>query len=365
MDHEKSVEEWAAEYGARRITFEEFARRVEALVMDLLDAEGIDVIQVESRAKTVASFTEKIRRKGRENTNPFESLTDLVGVRIITYYLDDVKRVGDMLAREFTIDAGNSNDKIEDLASDQFGYRSAHYVARLTTQRAKLVEWRAFDDLVVELQVRTSLQHAWASVSHKLEYKSASEAPAAVQRQLFRLSALFEIADEQFSAIRDQSIATDTAYREEVTRGELDIPLDTSSVEAFWSTSKAGVKFKDALVQLGFDMEHPANTPAHLERDRADLVKILREVGINSLADLDSYLRSKRPGALAQALKSVVSDEDKYGVFRTNVNDLLTQLVIIDTGKIDSVGEEWYRDGFTEVLLAAAKAARERGLDLN
>ena len=43
----KSAEEWAADYASRRPTYEEFTLRMQGLIIDLLKAEGIDVIQVE------------------------------------------------------------------------------------------------------------------------------------------------------------------------------------------------------------------------------------------------------------------------------------------------------------------------------
>jgi putative GTP pyrophosphokinase len=62
---------------------------------------------------------------------------------------------------------------------------------------------KQYADIRAEIQVRTALQHAWSAVHHKLEYKSSTEAPPELRRRLFRLSALFELADEQFSELRD------------------------------------------------------------------------------------------------------------------------------------------------------------------
>jgi hypothetical protein len=45
--------------------------------------------------------------------------------------------------------------------------------------------------------------HAWAEIEHKLNYKSDAQVPIKFQRKLFRLSAKFEEADEQFEELRD------------------------------------------------------------------------------------------------------------------------------------------------------------------
>lgn len=357
---EKSQDEWVAEYGSVRPQYVEYARRLEALTKDLLQEESIDVIQVESRAKTVASFSDKIRRKERDDKQPFSSVMDLVGVRIITYYLDDVARVGQLLEREFNIDPNNSMDKAQDLASDQFGYRSAHYVARLTPSRSELIEWRSYAGFSAEFQVRTSLQHAWAAVSHKIDYKSAQEAPASMRRKLFQLSALFELADEQFAAIRDQRTETENAYGADVTAGRLDeVPVDTSSLAAYWLLSKTGIAFRSQLVSLGFQTEDFSDCDNdRLKRDRKDLVKVLRKCGLLTLANLDEYISGDRILIIANEFADYnkeVGDTDDGG-FDGSVDDLLTMFLLVDYDIIDDEESRIY----IEPTMSELKAIRDR-----
>lgn len=70
MASQRTADEWAAEYGAKRSTYKEFSRRLVALISDLLASEPIDVIQVESRAKTVESFAEKLPGEGMRLCGP-------------------------------------------------------------------------------------------------------------------------------------------------------------------------------------------------------------------------------------------------------------------------------------------------------
>ncbi len=355
----RSPEEWGALYAARRGHYEDYTRRLYTLVVDLLRAADIDVIQVEARTKDVGSFIEKITRKRRENSDPFVSITDLVGLRVITYYLDDVARVGDILQAEFEIDADKSMDKSQSLASDQFGYRSSHYVGKIRDPRAKLIEWSPFKDLIVEVQVRTALQHAWAAVNHKLQYKSPDEAPAALGRRLYRLSALFELADEQFAVLRDVSKATDVAYRDEVGEGRLDVPIDASSVPAYLNVSPRMKALRDLLQEAGFRTnEAGAELPAErLARDRSDLVAVLRQYGFQTLADLDAYLSDiPRLKVLAAADFESTSPGDRDG----SAEDLLTQLIIIDRDTSGRPGASYYLDEAVSGFLAARELAAER-----
>jgi putative GTP pyrophosphokinase len=344
MTDVKTPEEWSAEYAARHHTYVAFAGRLETLVEDLLKAEPIDVIQVESRAKTVASFADKIRRKGHDDSDPFVSVTDLVGIRVITYYLEDVSRVGRILEREFHVDPANSMDKAESLASDQFGYRSAHYVARLTPERANLREWKTYSDIVVEFQVRTSLQHAWAAVSHKIDYKSAKAAPASLQRRLVRLSALFELADEQFEVLRDESEATFTAYSIDVREGRAnDVPIDLSSLAAYMQLSKEVANFRVQLKDQGFKTEDEIRFDLKsLARDRSDLVYALQEANFTTLGDLGRYLTSERTKRIVKTIGEYAKETELFSLINGSVDDLLTQVLLVDFDGLDGIAERIY-----------------------
>lgn len=338
---------------------------MQGLMVDLLKADDVDVIQVESRAKTVASFADKIRRKGRTDADPLNSITDLVGLRVITYYLDDVDRIGRLIEREFLVDSNNSMDKAEGLASDQFGYRSAHYVTRLRPSRAGLIEWRGFAQIPIEFQVRTSLQHAWAAVSHKLEYKAAEEAPASLRRRLVRLSALFEIADDQFAALRDERDATYSAYRENVTQGRLaDVPVDTSSLAAYWTLSDKGPLLRGVLKGNGFTLEDEKPVDEErLVKDRADLVRVLRESGLETLAALDVYLASVE--RLVPLMKAVRDEEPEQGkgprLAQGSMDDSLTELLVMDMDKVDTLGASIYTEDIPPRFRSARDSAIKAG----
>ena len=56
-------------------------------------------------------------------------------------------------------------DKGESLLEEErFGYQSVHYLVSLNKVRTSLPEYQRFTDAIVEVQVKTILQHAWAEI---------------------------------------------------------------------------------------------------------------------------------------------------------------------------------------------------------
>jgi putative GTP pyrophosphokinase len=288
---EPTPEEWGNQYRAIRGTRLALTGRLRGLIDDLLAEAGIEVIQIEARTKDVDSFVEKISRKRAKYKNPLTEITDLVGLRIITYYREDVDKVGEILKKEFQIDPTNTVDKAADLDPDRFGYSSVHYVVSISPDRRKLAEWRPYAGIRAEIQIRTALQHAWSAVNHKLDYKSTTEVPRELRRQLFRLSALFELADEQFSRLRDERAALTSEYAEGVRDGQLDIPLNESSITVYLRDSGKRDPIVRMVTESGGKIVEPDDK--RLARDRRDLLRLLSWVGIVSIAQLDQYLSTE------------------------------------------------------------------------
>jgi putative GTP pyrophosphokinase len=204
---------------------------------------------------------------------------------------------------------------------DQFGYESVHYVLRLGENRAKLPEWKQFRGLRAEVQVRTALQHAWAAIDHKLRYKRArSEAlPPSLQRDLFRLSALLELADKEFSALRKATADAQEAYLGRVGGGEFDIPLDALSLDAYLDSSRVDVQWAERALERGFAELAASDEEEMRQADRAYLLAVARHVGFETVADLDTVLREAAEDWGDRAL-------DVYLQYRRNQRDDLTPL---------------------------------------
>ena len=183
-----------------------------ALVTALLDEAGINYLSVTGRAKSVASFAAKADRSVDGvpvYSDPLEQITDQIGLRVITYIHSDVSAVADLLGEELTI--LDDRDMGQETAREgRFGYASRHLLVALDVARTTPSTYQSLGERHAQIQVRTVLQHAWAEFEHAIRYKGtipAEQAPD-LDRRFTLAAGLLELADREFSQIRDRLQAT-------------------------------------------------------------------------------------------------------------------------------------------------------------
>lgn len=135
---------------------------------------------IESRVKSPRSIVEKCRRKGIPLTADAvtENILDIAGVRVICCYVDDIYNIADMLLGQNDITLQKRKDYIQNPKEN--GYRSLHLVIRIPIFLADRVEM-----VPAEIQIRTVAMDFWASLEHRLRYKSENgDVSDAIVREL-------------------------------------------------------------------------------------------------------------------------------------------------------------------------------------
>lgn len=129
-------------------------------------------------------------------------MTDLVGVRIVCLYEDDIVKVAEKVKSAFEVTEVTDRMKLSAQGVDRFAYRALHYDLLLGRPREALVEYKQIARFPVELQLRTIFQDAWSVIDHQLKYKKSIELSLARRVNVF--AALCELADQEFVRIRDE-----------------------------------------------------------------------------------------------------------------------------------------------------------------
>jgi len=174
-------------------TADNFRLAVIDQVMGLITKNDIALgVPIESRIKSLSSIEGKISRKPSTPLSVLD-FDDLVGLRLILIFKEDVKKTCDILTNTFEVI--ESEDTSDRLGENEFGYQSNHLILSMPEAWLHVPTLSDFSKMKVEVQVRTLSQHTWATASHKLQYKQEKNVPLPLKRSIHRLSALLETVD--------------------------------------------------------------------------------------------------------------------------------------------------------------------------
>lgn len=256
----------------------EFAKDIEHLLRNLVASADVTPQSITSRVKEVESLEEKLGREGKHYTS-LNEVTDLVGLRIITYFPDEVDTLAEVIRAEFAIDDERSIDKRK--ADDSFGYSSLHLIAGLGENRCALREYTGYRGMLCEIQIRSVLQHAWAEIQHDLGYKRPEESHPEHRRRFARIAALLEVADHEFIQLRNDIREYQTSLDEARILG---LEIDINEFSLIWAI-EAVPEIKQIEVELAARFDFPPLPDPHQEAV-ARRVSALQDSGFKTLKDL-------------------------------------------------------------------------------
>ncbi len=283
------------------------------LINALINKSGIDeVTKIEGRVKDKDECIKKFHRKYRNRLEaeevPYEIksfITDLIGIRIVCLYEDQITWLSEMLQQHFNI--LNITNKISTMENTEevFGYKGLHMDLALNDAMTSLPKYLPYADNSFEVQIRSLVQDAWSVLDHKIKYKKSI--PVDLKRRINILSALFELADREFKEIRN---ATIELMHQEIVAPIIEQPEDappttTKTLNAFNFLRIAGHFFRDFEFD-SFKVDNFVNDilKLHSGFQKSDFHQCLNE-NLNIVKEFHEHFSKENPDKIFSPFTSI------------------------------------------------------------
>lgn len=157
-----------------------------------------NVIQMKTgRLKSYDSVCKKLRKKGLELDFPtaLERINDLIGVRAVCAYVDDIYQAAELLAQQKDIRVVKVKDYIKN--PKKSGYQSLHLILETAIAFQNGIQW-----IKVEVQFRTAAMDYWANLDHQLRYKKGRKEAELIDEELRQCAEVVAHLDQRMLEIR-------------------------------------------------------------------------------------------------------------------------------------------------------------------
>ncbi|GIQ63088.1 hypothetical protein PACILC2_16560 [Paenibacillus cisolokensis] len=134
-------------------------------------------------------------------------IEDIAGIRIMCQFVDDIRRVADLIRARKDLTLVYEKDYITNFKDS--GYRSYHMIVEYPVQTAL-----GLKRVLAEVQIRTLAMNFWATIEHSLNYKYKQSLPEDVRERLKKAAeAAFQL-DNEMSSIRREIIDSQREFEE-------------------------------------------------------------------------------------------------------------------------------------------------------
>ncbi len=164
---------------------------------------------VTGRVKTISSILEKAKRQNIPEDKVDLLMEDIVGIRIMCQFLDDIYTVVNLVRDRDGKDLDIVYEKDYIKNGKDSGYRSYHMILSYPVQTA-LGEKK----ILAEIQIRTLAMNFWATIEHSLNYKYKDNIPSDIQQRLRNSAEAAIRLDKEMYEIRNEIIDAQLLFEE-------------------------------------------------------------------------------------------------------------------------------------------------------
>ena len=330
--NKRRIDEIGIRYVESLKLYEEYATRIRNLIQDLVELEGVEFYAIEGWAEKPAELLRAL--SGLEEKDL--AGVDLVTIRVLLRFPEDVLRIEEVVKSEFEIDEERSvpSSGLED--PYRFGYPAVVYILSLSNSRYKLREWEKYKDLTFRLELRTLLQEAWATIFPRVNQTVGATSEKKVTRELVLLAALLEKADQGFLSLRhevkDEALLIPPSKNPGLGQNKETLEAeklftDEELYNLFRSDSSLLGKWNALTIEAGFPEFKPEAD--YLRESFSYLCTILRASNINTISEVKKFLSDMEAGDKGlQQLRTIYNTFDKNTNWRMDPFSALFLLVL-------------------------------------
>ena len=180
MKYYDDVDSWKTVMFLYNSALKEVGTKLEILNDEFQHVHRYNPIEhIKTRIKSAESIVKKLKRYGYETSieNMVRYVNDIAGVRLICSFTSDIYRLAEMIGNQSDLKVLSIKDYIKN--PKESGYKSYHMLVSVPIFLSDSVV-----DTKVEIQIRTIAMDFWASLEHKLKYKTDNNVSDDVKKEL-------------------------------------------------------------------------------------------------------------------------------------------------------------------------------------
>lgn len=347
----RSIEDrYKEEYSLRK----RFENDIREIVGNIIRAAGYEITLLTSRTKEILKFIAKANLpakngKGKKYTRPFTQITDVTGIRVIVQYKDKAEEIENLLKGKLDYDPLRSRNTIKESKEYEFNYPAIHIVASMTDAISERYECQCIQKWKIEIQIRTTLEHAWSELSRSLFYNK--DVRKEHKRELNALSAIIESNDKEF--IRLRNAVENIPVIAPTTIQSAPQLMDSDSVVNILQKSKTIANIVDKLAHLGLKVNDTVRN-----QYTPPLSEIFSRYNIKFGEDLEGAL-SQNEDNIVSACKLYMDATEMTNFAKDTL--LIAGLAIVENGCISPIdySNSWtdtWKNGFRSAAKEYNKA---------